>query len=263
MNFRTVKRVDLRKNQKQREQKTSKKKKGIIREYAEAIVVAFLAAMVLRIFVIQAFRIPTGSMKDTLLIGDFLLVNKFIYGAKTPTRIPLLDIKIPSIRLPGFTQPKRGDIIVFKYPLDEKLDYIKRCIALEGDTVEVRNGTVLVNGKPEGESRFIGRKYDPEEGHYVNYYQITTEWGDKYVIRHYDNPYGRNDNFGPEIVPRGYLFMMGDNRDNSADSRTWGALPKENVLGQALVIYWSWDKNVPLYRIFNKIRWTRIGNLIR
>jgi len=240
-----------------------RQEKGIIREYVEAILVALIAAMILRILVVQAFKIPTGSMKDTLLIGDFLLVNKFIYGVRTPDRIPLIDVKIPYFRLPAFKKPKRGDIIVFKYPKDEKLDYIKRCVALPEQTVEVRDGDLFIDGKPEGESKFIKRVYDSAEGSYIHYYQITMENGKKYTIRHHENRYGGKENFGPIKVPNDHYFMMGDNRDNSADSRSWGFLPKDNIVGEALIIYWSWDKDVPLYRVFSKIRFTRIGDLIR
>jgi len=243
--------------------KTKKQHKNVVREYVEAILVALIAAMILRIFVIQAFRIPTGSMKDTLLIGDFLLVNKFIYGVRTPDHIPFIDAKIPYFRLPAFKQPRRGDIIVFKFPEDEKLDYIKRCVALEGQTVEIRKGVLYIDGEPEGKSEFVKRVYDPEEGHYIEYTKITMKDGKKYIIRHYGDRNKEYDNYGPVKVPQNHFFMMGDNRDNSSDSRVWGFLPKDNVVGEALIIYWSWDKHVPLYRIFNKIRFMRIGNLIR
>ncbi|MBC7187486.1 MAG: signal peptidase I [Calditrichaeota bacterium] len=239
------------------------RKKSLIREYAEAVAVAVVAALILRILVIQAFRIPTGSMKDTLLIGDFLMVNKFIYGVRTPSTLPLVKAKIPHTRLPAIKQPKRGEVIVFKYPLDERLDYIKRCVGLAGDTIEVRNGDLYINGKPEGKKEFIGRRYDPEEGHYVLEYRITTERGQKYNIRHYEMRSRSFDNFGPVVVPPGHLFMMGDNRDNSADSRFWGPLPFDNVLGEAMIIYFSWDSRVPVYNLSKKIRWGRLGRIIR
>lgn len=321
-----------RREKKRREREA--RKKNIIREYTEAILVALVAAMILRILLVQAFRIPTGSMKDTLLVGDFLLVNKFIYGVRTPDRIPLVNINIPYIRLPAFKEPKPGEIIVFKYPLDPKLDYIKRCIAIEGQTVEVREGHVFVDGKPEGKSEFIKRVYDPNEGVYVLHYKITKENGKTYTVRYYENtnyvsntfgpitgstgrtvemregellingrpggtalllektyqedkdayllryritdksgrtfeisrfekPQRVPENYGPLKVPDGHLFAMGDNRNNSADSRSWGFLPRENIVGQALIIYWSWDKHTPLYKIGKKIRWARIGDLIR
>ena len=238
-------------------------KKGIIREYVEAFGVALIAALILRALVIQAFRIPTGSMKDTLLVGDFLLVNKFIYGAKTPDRIPILDINLPSVRFPAFKKPHRGEVVVFKYPKNPKLDYIKRCVGVPGDTIELRNGDLYVNGKPEGEKKFIGRKYDPAEGHYIRLFRITMETGKKYTIRQYEDPMTLRENFGPKVVPPKHLFMMGDNRNNSQDSRYWGFMPYENLVGEALIIYWSWNKRVPLYKIFHKIRWARIGDLIR
>lgn len=322
---------------KRREKKRQKRKasnKSKVREYVEAIAVAFVAAMILRILVIQAFRIPTGSMKDTLLVGDFLLVNKFIYGVRTPDRIPLVNINIPYFRLPAFKEPKPGDIIVFKYPLDTKLDYIKRCIAVAGQTVEVRDGYLYVDGKPEGKSEFVKRVYDSAEGVYVLHYRITGDNGKTYIIRVNENINYEADNlgpvtvgngytveirngqmlvndqpaktaelvnktylegkgkyrlryaitshngesliadfyqevqrlpenYGPVTVPAGHLFAMGDNRNNSSDSRYWGFLPRENIVGQALIIYWSWDNQVPLYKIFKKIRWARIGDLIR
>ncbi len=245
--------------------KKKRQKKNSAREYTEAILVALLAAMFLRAFVIQAFRIPTGSMKDTLLVGDFLLVNKFIYGVRTPDRIPVIDAKIPGpFRLPAFKIPKNGDVVVFKYPRDESLDYIKRCIAVGGQTVEVRNGDVFVDGKLEGNKLELGTRYDysPDERREYNYTKITNSYGKSYVIRHDANHYLQDNshNFGPVKVPDGHFFMMGDNRDNSADSRSWGFLPKENVVGEALVIYFSWNKNESLLSL---IRWSRIANLIR
>jgi len=234
-----------------RKRKAERKKKGIIREYAEALIVAFIAAMILRTFVVQAFRIPTGSMENTLLVGDFLLVNKFIYGAKSPDRIPFLNIKIPRlIKLPPIRKPRRGDIIVFKYPRDESLDYIKRCVALPGDTVEIRNKVLYVNGK---------RVPDPPLAKHTS----NTYPPDKIEFGIYPPGAGNRDNYGPVVVPEGHYFMLGDNRDNSLDSRYWGFLPEENILGKAMIIYFSWDKDVPFYNIFKKIRWSRIGNIIR
>jgi len=196
-------------------------------------------------------------------VGDFLLVNKFIYGVRTPDRVPIINAKIPGpFRLPAFRVPKNGDIVVFKYPKDESLDYIKRCIAVEGQTMEIRNGDVYVDGKPEGEKIPLGREYDPEEGRYVDYAKIKTSNGKSYVIRHYAD-YAKTENFGPVTVPEGHYLMMGDNRDNSSDSRVWGFLPKENVVGEALIIYFSWDKLGPLWNILDRVRWSRIGNLIR
>jgi len=242
--------------------KKKKTKKEIIHEYAKSIIIAVIAAMFIKIFVIASYAIPTGSMKDTFLIGDALFANQFIYGVRTPSRIPLINVKIPYVKLPALKKPQRGDIIIFKYPRDDKLNYVKRCIALPGQTVEVRNGDVYIDGKPEGKKEFIKRSYDPTEGRYCLYYQITLKNGKKYTIRHYDGLVRIYDNYGPIKVPDSQYVMMGDNRDNSEDSRVWGFLPDKNILGKPLIIYWSWNKNVPLYRIIDKIRWKRIANLI-
>ena len=232
-------------------------------DWFKSIGVAILAALILRIFVVEAYRIPTGSMKDTLLIGDFLLVNKFIYGVRTPDRIPLLNVRIPHVRLPGFRKPRPGEIVVFKYPLDMRLNYIKRCIAVGGQTVQIVNGDVYIDGKPEGKKEYIGKEYDPEEGRFVLLYRITRDDGKSYVIRRAATANPQFENWGPVRVPRGHYFMMGDNRDNSQDSRYWGFLPFENIVGKAMIIYWSWDSTVPLYKIFKKVRWSRIGDIIR
>jgi len=245
-----------------------RRKKNTTRETIEAILVALIAAMILRAFVVQAFRIPTGSMKDTLLVGDFLLVNKFIYGVRTPDTIPFIEAKIPGpFRLPAFKKPKNGDVVVFKYPPhpspdDEIFDYIKRCIAVGGQTIEVRNGDVFIDGKPEGKKTDLGSKYDPGDGRHVKYTKITTPFGKEYVIRHYVDRYAQTENFGPVTVPEGNYFMMGDNRDNSADSRVWGFLPEENVVGEALVIYFSWHKTGAIWNLLENVRWSRVADLI-
>lgn len=233
------------------------------REYTEAILVALFFALLLRTFVVQAFRIPTGSMKDTLLVGDFLLVNKFIYGARTPDGIPFTNITFPVWRLPALREPQAGDIVVFKYPRDPMLDYIKRCIAVGGQTVEVRAGVVYIDNQPEGERVFLKEEYDAAENHSVRYYRITTPTGQSYTIRHYADRNEANDNYGPIVVPPGQFFMMGDNRDNSQDSRYWDCLPRENVVGQALVIYFSLDTDKPWLTWLKNIRWGRIGNSIK
>jgi signal peptidase I len=238
-----------------------KKPKNSFRETSEAIIIALIAAMLLRAFVVQAFRIPTGSMKDTLLVGDFLLVNKFIYGVRTPDRIPVINAKIPFIRLPSFKSPQNGDVVVFKYPKDESLDYIKRCIALGGQTLEIRKGHVFIDGKPEGKRTELGRAYDADEGKHIQYSKIETANGKNYTIRHYVDQ--RLENLGPIEVPEGSYFMMGDNRDNSSDSRVWGFLPAENIVGEALIIYFSWDKNSEFWNLLDSVRWSRIANLIR
>jgi signal peptidase I len=203
----------------------SSKPRSIIREYVEAALWALMITLFLRAFVIQAFRIPSESMKDTLLVGDFLFVNKFEYGPKIP---------FTHMRLPGLRQPRRGDVIVFQFPQDPSKDFIKRCVATGGETLEIRNKQVSVGGATLKEPYAIHS--DP----------TVKPAGYEY-----------RDNYGPYTVPPGELFMMGDNRDNSNDSRYWGSLDMDLVKGRAMFIYWSWDgeRNWP--------RWNRILSPIR
>jgi len=207
---------------KSRQERQRARKKSVLREYAEALVFALVLVFFLRAFVIQAYRIPSGSMKNTLLVGDFLFVNKFIYGPKIP---------FTNYRLPGIRKPKPGDIIVFKAPIGEQKDFIKRCIAVEGQTIEIRNKEVYVDGVKLDEP-----------------YVIHTDPRDSVPIR---------DNYGPYTVPPGHIFMMGDNRDDSRDSRYWGPLDVNRVKGKAMFIYFSWDsrKHRPRFsRIFDIVR---------
>lgn len=174
------------------------------REWAESIIIALILALLIRTFVIQAFKIPSGSMIPTFEIGDRIFVSKFIYGA----RIPFTDIRLPALR-----QPKRGDIIVFVSPEAPKKDFVKRLIALEGETVEIRDGNIMINGKV----------IDGPDTVKSNYY------------------YNRGD-FGKELtavtVPEGFYFALGDNSANSRDSRYWGFVPKKNLIGKAVFLYW-------------------------
>ena len=179
------------------------KKKSVFWEWVESILIAFVLAMVIRAFVIQAFKIPTGSMRMTLLEGDAILVNRFLYGAK----IPFTDLRLPAVR-----QPKRGDVIVFIYPQDSKKDFIKRLIATEGESVSIVNGTIYINDKPLLEPPF-NTKYYYNRGDYG-------EAGKKIV------------------VPQNSYFVMGDNSASSQDSRYWGFVPKKNILGKAILVYW-------------------------
>ena len=203
---------------------TSNPKATKIREYAEAIIIAILIAAFIRTFVVQAFKIPSGSMKPTLEIGDHILVNKFSYGVKLPY---LRNTIIP------VGQPQRGDIAVFIYPEDKSKDFIKRVIAVGGDTVEIRDKKLFVNGKAVD---------DPHGVHVED------------VI--YPRAIQRRDNFGPVRVPEGTLFVMGDNRDQSYDSRFWGFVKLEDVIGKAFIIYFSWDSEN------GGVRWGRIGKLL-
>jgi len=201
-------------------------KKPVWRETLDVIVSAAIMALLARSFLVQAFTIPSGSMENTLLIGDFLFVNKFIYGARIP---------FTHIRLPGLREPRPGDIIVFR-PEGEKQDYIKRCIAIEGQTVEVRDGVVYRDGEAQDESytKFLFGKNPPR--------WISPR------------------NFGPVTVPEGKVFFMGDNRDNSKDSRFSDVGFKDwrrTVQGKAIFIYWSWNKEKKFPRL------DRVGDLIR
>lgn len=208
------------------------KKKGKLRETIESILVALFFALLIRAFVVQAFKIPSGSMEPTLLVGDYLLVTKFTYGYKFP---------FIKKRVFSFNKPDRGDIVVFKYPVDPDKDFIKRVIGIEGDEILIKDKKVFVNGKP----------FEIEKAVYR----------DNVILPKELNP---RDNYGPVRVPKDNLFVMGDNRDSSLDSRFWGFVPIENLRGKAFIIYWSFDSNnYPFYRLDKKIRFTRIGNLIR
>lgn len=241
------------------------KRQETFNEYVQALGIAILVALVLRTFVVQAFRIPTGSMKDTLLVGDFLLVNKFIYGVRTPDRLFGTDIKIPHLRLPAFRSPKRGDIVIFKFPNDPSMDYIKRCVGLPGDTIQVKSNIVYVNGFPEGQVELVQEKYDPTEQASFQYYRIQADGHLQYTIRTRTKKPTRVQNYGPVVIPPDHLFMMGDNRDNSSDSRFWGFMPMENLVGRAVVIYFSFDKvkNRSAWDFFSAVRWSRMFNIIR
>jgi signal peptidase I len=195
--------------------------KSVVREYAEAFALAILLALAIRTFVVQAFKIPSGSMIPTLSIGDHILVNKFVYGIKLPFTDQIL---VP------LSTPKHGDIVVFKYPEDESKDFIKRVVGEPGDLVEVRNKTVYVNGALADTTHI--QHVDP--------------------LVHQD----RRDYFGPVTVPPGSYFVMGDNRDQSLDSRFWGFVKLNKIRGKAFLIYWSWDG------ADTWVRWSRLGRVI-
>jgi signal peptidase I len=206
-------------------------KKKLLWEYVKAVVTALVLALIIRAFVIQAFTIPSGSMIPTLLVGDYILVNKFLLGS--PVDIPFTNINL--FRMPGLRRPHKGDVIVFKFPVDPSKDFIKRVVAVEGDKIEARDKVIYVNGLPANEP----------------------------FMRHTDNLVLPNrDNFGPIEIPKDKFFCMGDNRDNSRDSREWGFVDIKDVKGKALIIYFSKDTSYPLLRV-DKVRFDRIGRLIR
>jgi signal peptidase I len=189
--------------------------KSTIREYFESIVIAVILALFIRTFVVQAFKIPTGSMEETLLIGDHLLVNKFVF-APAPSGLERALLPIGTI--------KRRDVLVFKYPAEPERDFIKRVIGLPGETVELREKKVYVNGMPLDEPyvHFLTAPSGPSELHEVTSFDVR-------------------ERYGPVTVPPNHYFVMGDNRDNSQDSRYWGFLPRENIKGKSMVIYWSYQ----------------------
>jgi signal peptidase I len=191
-----------------------------LREYAEALVMAVILALFIRTFVVQAFKIPSGSMLPTLLVGDHLLVNKFVYGI----RIPFVGERVFE-----FGAPDYDDVIVFIYPQDRSKDFIKRVQALPGDQIELRNKVLFINGERVPD---VHGEFDP------------------IPARSARRP---RDNFGPETVPEGHVFVMGDNRDHSHDSRFWGMVPINDILGKAFLLYWSWDGGA------FRPRWSRLG----
>lgn len=218
-------------------------RKSIVREYAEAIVVAMILAFAIRVFVVQAFKIPSGSMIPTLLIGDHILVSKLSYGLQWPTdcklqaAVPPVNCYSSTFVLP-FGSPQRGDVIVFRYPEDEEKDFIKRIVGTPGDVVEIRNKVVSVNGTSFDDHEFTQR-VDPG------------------VIDGHINP---RDNFGPITIPDDSYFVMGDNRDQSLDSRFWGFVRGDKIRGKAFRIYWSWNGQGSWSEA---VRWDRLGKAIR
>ena len=201
-----------------------KPRKSLIREYTEAIIIAIILALIIRTFIVQAFKIPSGSMIPTLMIGDHILVNKFLFGVKIPFTDHILF---------SFDTPDRLDIIVFKYPEDEDKDFIKRIVGTPGDRISVQNKVLYVNDIPVVEP----------------YIQHT----DSAILPPGVHP---RDSFGPSTVPHDQYFVMGDNRDQSLDSRFWGFVDREKIKGKAFMIYWSWDREN------TGVRWIRLGKTL-
>ena len=232
------------------EQNKEGKHKSFYKEWIEPFLIAAIVALFIRQFVVEAFKIPSGSMIPTLDIGDHLLVNKFVYGP----RIPFTDIRIFA-----WKEPKRGDIIVFKYPENETKNFIKRVVGLPGDKIEIKKGILFINDQPvqviaQGVSR------EREQGDGSSYHEkprlFEEQLGSvKHAIQYLRDQSGLD--FGPKLVPAESVFVMGDNRDNSQDSRVWGFVKYDKILGRALIIYWSWDGDD------RWVRWERIGSLIR
>jgi len=206
------------------------------RETIELVAVALLLAFMLRTLVVQAFRIPTGSMEDTLLVGDFLLADKFTFGAR-------IDFGPIHTRLPGLRRPRTGDVVVFRYPLEPDNDFVKRLIAGPGQTVRMEDRRLYVDDVfiPDAPN---AKHIDPQ------------------VLPGVLSP---RDNFGPLTVPEGHYFFMGDNRENSRDSREWGFVPEADLIGRAMTIYLSWnpDGGIPWFDLLHKLRWNRLFRSVR
>ncbi len=238
-----------------KQRKKGQKKKApngnLFWEYTKSLGIALVLAFFIKTSIVEAYKIPSTSMEDTLLVGDFLLANKFLYGS----RLPLIDVQLPAIR-----DPEPGDVVIFKYPGDSTTNYIKRCIAVGGQTVEIRNKVVFVDNV-----------------------RIDNYKGVKFVDPNRFAPASRSprDNYGPVTVPPGHFFMMGDNRDRSYDSRFWGFVPRNFIMGKAMVIHWSWgdDPQSPhwewsdpisvgrsfiynSFHFFSRVRWKRLGTII-
>jgi len=284
--------------------KTPKEK---AREFFEQLLFAAIAAFIIITFVIQNTRIPTGSMEDTILVGDFVLVNKFIYGSSSPKYIPFTEVELPYFKLPAIKEPKAGEIVVFEYPGDRDLlvpvekgvNYVKRCIGTPGDTIEIIDKVVFVNGKEfwiPSHIKYLSPYARPKENVEPRIFPRGMQWNeDNYgplVIPHKGykimlNPYNVEQwrttidrEYGKRVVDmegnvvtiegipvssytfkKDYYFMMGDNRDDSLDSRFWGFVARDMVVGQAFITLFSWDREIPfsdLFRLLGSIRLDRI-----
>jgi len=282
------------------------KLKSKLIEYFEAVLFALLVAAFLKIFFVEAYRIPTGSMMNTLLVGDFLLVNKIVYGATTPRSIPFTQIRIPYFTFPTIQHPERGDVVVFDYPGDinvfqskEVTNFIKRLVGEPGDSIKIVDKVLYVNGEvfpnhpdalfsesiekspnlgifPPG-SGWNNDNYGPirvpQKDDIIKITPDNMEAWKMFIMRegHSIRLTADNKVFIDETeksdykVEKNYYFMMGDNRNNSSDSRYWGFLSEDRIIGEALMIYWSWDPNIPYSnfgRLFDSIRWNRIAKII-
>jgi signal peptidase I len=277
-------------------------------DFLKNLFFAAIAALLIKTFLIETSRVPTGSMENTILIGDFLFVNKFIYGATSPRTIPFTNIVLPYFQMPAIREPEHNDIVVFEYPGDRdelfpmSIDnYVKRCIGIPGDTISIYDKVVFINGK---------EAWRPSHIQYINPYTSPPGVANPRIF-----PKGSNfneDNYGSIIVPKkgdviplslsnleawrtiidrefgrrvvtaegnqilidkkpvnsytitkDYYFMMGDNRDDSADSRFWGFVPRDKIVGQAFLIYWSWNPAIPFSDFFNLLGSVRIGRIAK
>lgn len=228
-------------------------KEPLLVEYSRSFFPIILIVLLLRSFLVEPFRIPSGSMMPTLLVGDFILVNKFTYGL----RLPVSNKKIIHMN-----EPQRGDVVVFKYPKNPTVDYIKRVVGIPGDKIDYQNKTLYVNGQPQAQTpigKFVGTGRNARENGMLK--RVETLTGKEHAIL--VNPATPDFSYscqellrGPITIPDHHYFAMGDNRDNSNDSRCWGLVPEENLVGKAFGIWMSWDTN----RSGFPIAWERLGN---
>ncbi|NLO19119.1 MAG: signal peptidase I [Ignavibacteria bacterium] len=305
MNFfqKSLKKYKERKAKRKEKQKQMTFKENVI-SWTKTIVGALVIVMIINGIAIASFVVPTGSMENTVMTGDFLFVNKFVYGPTTPQVIPFFNIPLPYYKFPGVKKPKRDDVIVFVYPGDrdeikakEFQYYLKRCVAIAGDSIYMKdkelyvnnqlvplakNGKYLIdhNNQPATFPFGKGFTFDnygpvrvPKKGDVLslnnsNFY----EWN--IIIQREGHSIEKNGNLitidgkatNSYTIEQDYCFGLGDNRDNSLDSRAWGFIPVENVVGSPIIVYWSWDTNLPfseLFKKFSSVRWSRIGNLIK
>jgi len=220
-----------------------------IADYARSLFWVFFIVILLRSFVAEPFKIPSGSMLPTLKIGDFVLVNKFIYGV----RLPLWHTRIMAIG-----HPKRGDVVVFRFPADPHIDFIKRLIGVPGDKISYNHKTLYINGKKIPKT-YLKNVLEPS----VSTTNTVKLWSENLVpVRHniYTSPGQNLHNFNGITVPKGKYFVMGDNRDNSEDSRYWGFVPEQNFVGKAFIVWFSWDSS---HHTILPVRWSRIATFIR
>lgn len=279
-------------------------------EFIKNLLFALIAAFLIKSFLIETSRVPTGSMEKTIMVGDFLFVNKFIYGSSSPRNIPFTNVSLPYFQLPALDDPEKKDIVVFEYPGDRDelyseqiMNYVKRCVAVAGDTLQIVNKVVFINGE---------EFYRPPNIQYLDYNIVPSGIPQPGIF-----PQGsgwNKDNYGPLVIPKqgdiikltpsnietyraiidrefkrrvvtvegkqvmidgkpadtytvkqDYYFMMGDNRDDSSDSRFWGFVPRELVIGEAIMIYWSWNPNIPItqfFKLLGSVRLNRVAKLV-
>ncbi len=291
---------------KEKENKTIKEK---IIDGAVSLLKTAVVLLIIISAVVEASRVPTGSMENTILAGDFLLINKYLYGITTPRYIPLTGIELPHYRFPSFREPRKNDIIVFKYPghrdqieAPSLVHYVKRCVAEPGDTLQIIDKVVYVNGKrfpippnvryenkllpPGVEDPYIfpkgsgwnadnyGPLVIPQKGDAIELNRDNIEQWETFINREYlkdvvkfvnDDIYIDGKKTDQYVVKRDYYFAMGDNRDNSLDSRYWGFVPREYITGTPIIIYWSWNSDIPFARFFDllgSVRLNRIAKLV-